>query len=177
MRSLAPRRSASAGLAVGESSAILPHPPLPSAGAPAAMERERVSGMTVLWPNAQAGSRSTSAACWSSSPYSWPWPSGEDIHHNPCCKHGLKPQHDGPDPLGLRWWLCKQRRGMFFQLPWWLGGTSYGHSQKSKSPMLTPKSAWCRPQPPPGPEDCNLASTLSPSLLRYLAQGEGGAAE
>lgn len=31
---------------------------------------------------------------------------------------------------------------MYFQLPWWLGGTSYQHSKKASQPILTPKSAW-----------------------------------
>jgi len=31
---------------------------------------------------------------------------------------------------------------MFFQLPWWLGGTSYTHSKRATQPILTPKSAW-----------------------------------
>ena len=31
---------------------------------------------------------------------------------------------------------------MFYQLPWYLGGTSYQHSKKATQPILTPKSAW-----------------------------------
>ncbi len=31
---------------------------------------------------------------------------------------------------------------MFYQLPWYLGGTSYQHAKKATQPILTPKSAW-----------------------------------